>query len=337
MKKKEITLEKLEHSIFTIPTKLDEDSVFSYLNALKTREVSQEIFLDFSEVDFSYPFGMLVLASELKDYIQKNKIQIVKVNLDYRKQVYHYLGHIGFFQFLGINKGNDIGQATANNNYLPITILKRDLLEIDPKNGQLGPAVQKESEKLTKVILNLERSGINHPLAYCFREVIRNVFEHSESDECLVCAQKWRDGSLEIAILDRGIGIRKSLEKKFPKENNFETLKLAIEPGVSKANVYDEANDDVWANSGFGLYVLSEICKKTGSFILASGESALAIKDNEISEKPYSFHGTAVYLKMNRPKGKNVSDFIKEIIARGEEIAKSKTGRSKASKITKTI
>jgi hypothetical protein len=320
-----------------IPPKIDVEDVFNFIQELNSITKLEKIILDFTKIEYALPFGTLVLASELKQFIDSVGIDAIDVELNYNKPVYHYLKHIGFFQYIGINRGNEIGVAEANNNYLPITLIKRENLMKNYNSKILGPAIQKESEKLTKIILNIPGSTLNHPLAYCFREVIRNVFEHSQSDECILSAQRWKNGLLEIAILDRGIGIKKSLGNKFPGKDNIEILNLAIQPGVSKADIYSDKDDNVWANSGFGLYVMSEICRETGSFLLVSGESALSIENKETTDKDFSFFGTAINLKISKPKGKNVSDFIKSIISTGEKISESIPGRSKPSRISKMV
>ena len=43
-------------------------------------------------------------------------------------------------------------------------------------------------------------------VSYCLREVIRNVFEHAQTDTCTVMAQRYSDGAAEIAIIDNGMG-----------------------------------------------------------------------------------------------------------------------------------
>ena len=100
----------------------------------------------------------------------------------------------------------------------------------------LGYVVQVESERLARLVTQKNELKINAPLAYCFREVIRNVFEHADADRCAVCAQKGSDGYVEIAIVDSGRGIRRSLQEKHPVSSDREALELALRPESAAAS-----------------------------------------------------------------------------------------------------
>ena len=163
---------------------------------------------------------------------------------------------------------------------------------------------------------------------------IRNTFEHGETDRSVLSAQKWHDGEIEIAIIDHGRGIRESLAEHITTGDDCEALNLAILPGVSRS--IDQSNDNEWGNSGFGLYVLSELGKRYGVFYLVSGRSFLIAKDNLIECIDCVFQGTAVGLKIKKPKGTNFQELIEEIVAEGEKISGSSQFPRRASKSSKT-
>ncbi|MDQ3623791.1 MAG: hypothetical protein M3463_15090 [Verrucomicrobiota bacterium] len=181
----------------------------------------------------------------------------------------------------------------------------------------LGYVVQIESERLARLVTQKNELKVNAPLAYCFREVIRNVFEHAETDRCAVCAQKWSDGRIELAIIDAGRGIRRSLEEKHAISSDSAALEQALRPGVSR-NLSNDP-DDPWGNSGFGLYVLSELGKALGVFRIVSGTGALTLRNDTANIDRAAFAGTAIQLRLKAPKGINFADFIGAIVARGEK------------------
>ncbi len=122
-------------------------------------------------------------------------------------------------------------------------------------------------------------------LQYLLREAIRNIPEHAETDDVWLCGQYWHNRDLaEIAILDEGIGIFKSISHNQVHRayisSNEEALRWALKPGVSVAFIPSrgQRDDDPWANSGYGLYMISEICKLTeGWFTLASGDDCIRV------------------------------------------------------------
>jgi hypothetical protein len=108
-------------------------------------------------------------------------------------------------------------------------------------------------------------------VSYCLREIVRNSFEHGQVDECLFMAQRWQNNEAEIAVADAGCGIHETI---FPVHQTVEpraSISLSLQPGVSGIN----ANPDMgfYSNSGFGLYVVSQLGMRYGEFsIQSSGE-----------------------------------------------------------------
>ena len=206
---------------------------------------------------------------------------------------------------------------------------------MDETGRMLGDIVQEESNLLAQVITQKRELKFNRPIAYCLREIIRNVFEHANTDRCAICAQKWFDGTVELAVVDQGRGVRKSLEEKHSFTSDFEALVYSTKPGMSRA--LPMATEDAWANSGFGLFVLSELGRKIGPFLLISGGTGLRADNGEIRQLHAQFHGTAVKLKIKPPKGINFEEFIHNIISEGEVLTGEGQGRRRASKSTRLV
>lgn len=108
------------------------------------------------------------------------------------------------------------GEASGNDNYLPITELDFHTMhrkEIDKGNLiEMGNLIESESEKLSK-ILSRNNKELQTLLTYLLREILRNIPEHSNSTKAWICGQYWTNNTAEIAIIDEGIGIKNSLQK----------------------------------------------------------------------------------------------------------------------------
>ena len=134
------------------------------------------------------------------------------------------------------------------------------------------------------------------------REIIRNTVEHSESSEIWFVCQYWSlDNSVEMCILDEGIGIYNSLKKnellKF--SDCLEAIKLSLEPGISSKDIEFEAlSDNEYGNSGFGLHMTSSICKEFGEFVIGSGDKIVYLKNNSIFPADILINGTILRLKL---------------------------------------
>ena len=110
-----------------------------------------------------------------------------------------------------------------------------------------------------------------------FREMIRNVYEHSGMDEVYVCAQYWPSYNLvEISIVDNGCGVKSAMEKKFKDMSEEELLSLALKPGISaESNHSWIGKNNRLSNSGYGLPITKELALAyDGYFIFCSGNHA---------------------------------------------------------------
>jgi hypothetical protein len=101
------------------------------------------------------------------------------------------------------------------------------------------------------------RSRPTSMLSYSLRELMRNVFEHSETDSLYYCAQYWpKSSKVEVAVADFGIGIRRALSRNpnFRFDSDKEAREYSLLPSVSGAT-HRERSSGTWFNSGYGLYM----------------------------------------------------------------------------------
>ena len=131
--------------------------------------------------------------------------------------------------------------------------------------------------------------------------------------------------------MDEGIGVHRSLTAnlfhKRENETNLDSLRSAIRPGISKAFRRGSENSDTdrWSNSGFGLYVVSELCKKLkGRFLLISGDNYVYTSGDieEIECGQNHLDGTLVAIELPLQNTDiDSTALLNSIIDAGEKIA----------------
>lgn len=325
--------------VIFLPKKLDTKTVFSITTQINNdKEV--EYCLDITNLIFSLPFGALVLSTELAYICQKEGRNIKLRGYSEFNEVHSYLGHIGFFKTAYYSFGKEPGEARGNNRYIPIRKLSKKYFldqqaEMENELGVTRPLqdfIQSESDKMALLIT--QKSDEVDAISYCFREIIRNVFEHGDADECIVCGQKWKNGMVEIGIVDNGCGILNSLKQKFDISSNAEALEMALQPGVSSKDINAK---HVWSNSGFGLYILSELGKRFGKFMVCSGNQGIVCSSGQQRANNYGFHGTAIQITINLNDSKGILSVIDSIADEGEKIAAQKGRIVKASQKSRMV
>lgn len=119
---------------------------------------------------------------------------------------------MGFFKAFGLNHGKSPGEARGSQSYLPITLLNAREIRNDAAEMKVNPGEILEglSKELTQVLTQTKEGDLYDMLVYSLREMLRNVVEHSRCIEFGLCAQYWPSmNRVSLAILDRGIGIKK--------------------------------------------------------------------------------------------------------------------------------
>jgi len=323
------------------PHELNDLSATRYVNDIYRARLESDLILNFSTLNFVSPSGALILALGIRDIVKerlKSKLDTQALGARKKSGAVSYLGHFGFFHFIGIGIGNKPNEVTGGRNFLPITTI--DINEFDNNKIAIQEQITTRSYELAKLIYpkSADVSRVDM-LAFCLREVIRNVFEHAGTERCHVMAQKWANGYAEISIADEGIGIPKSLSKSHSFTNSKAALQLAIQPGITRNTA--PVNDDAWQNSGFGLYVVSEVGNENGRFSLVSDKTMLVKEDGQSTWLPTAVNGTIVNLKANTNDSEYFPNILQLIVSKGEEAAETipgavKTG-SKGSKMIDPI
>lgn len=299
-----------------LPPNFDIDNLSGFFSQIDACAQINDITLDFSTLTYSWPTGMLVFGMKLRQWISRRKILGLSTyhrNVTAQKTVQSYLMHLGFFDFIGIPRGNEVNAGSGSSSYLPIRRICRTDLDVE----KLFDSINEEARKLAGVISgSFDDSETLRTYQYSIRELIRNVFEHSQAEECYVCGQRWQSGRVEFAIIDAGVGICSTLSTQYQLNSDSEALLMAIRPGVSRTNGFKD-NENIYDNSGFGLFVLSELGKNFGWFCLGSGTARIVGTESIASHEGYAMNGTFFGARFNRAPH-NFRQVLHEIIESGE-------------------
>ena len=321
-----------------LPHTWNEAEVIQFLGQLCNLPDSiPELNLDLQQTEFVEPFGVLLIAETIKTLVAQRKMSGLRTYLTLPPETVHssvqsYLTFFGFYDYI---KGKALPYINSGKGrYVPLTLIQKDdIIDKTHGNENMQQVISQLSEQLAEIIFS--RIMEQTMTSYCFREIIRNVFEHAETDSCLIMAQRWeRREEAEIVVLDNGIGIYGSLAPTLGISSIDAALSEALRPGVSSKLKIDASEQ--WANSGFGLYILSQIGQELGEFFLASNGRFVKIQSTTDSpvfgEMPF-FGGTVVKLRIELDVAEFFPNLLHRIVEEGEKMAPEGRKASESSKM----
>ncbi|MEH2550750.1 anti-sigma regulatory factor (Ser/Thr protein kinase) [Bradyrhizobium sp. AZCC 2262] len=297
---------------------------------------------DFAKVTFVTPGWMLVVGDALRNF------RAARPNAKRQAINYRHLGypaHVGFFQYFGVDYGQAPAEALGSNTYVPITEvnvleLRKDAAE---RYVQLGELIEEAAQQLARVLTQTNDGEVVETLTYSIREIVRNVVEHSGAETYTIAAQYWpARNCAELAVSDIGCGILESLREnpKLQIEVDSDALKLSLLPGISSKAWRNRKTADVWANSGYGLFMTQRLCSLGGEFTLLSGTAGMRIADGETVTVQCNARGTTVVLRIDAGAVASLPKRLSEFRDEGARLAKlvggaNKFGPSLASQVLK--
>jgi len=256
--------------------------------------------IDLSKVSFVDPYGMLALL-EIGELCLLEDVR-KSVILPQSPEVCAYLDRMDFFTFAKRCFDLDYSSSgfSENHHRSPESDV---LLEITPieKSNDIHTIVGKVRDRAQAILathLRYDERAINGFIV-ALSEVCQNIIEHSEN-KGFVGIQKYRYQSLEknivkIAVMDVGIGFRKSLANRFKLKSDFEAIDKALLHGASRYE--DEGR-------GHGLAgVRKFVTQWQGKLSIRSGTARLSIipqwaggRDQE--RKLISFPGSQINIML---------------------------------------
>lgn len=133
-------------------------------------------------------------------------------------------------------------------------------------------------------------------LRICVNEVVQNVQDHSGSVIGCVMSARFMisRGEVRVAIVDHGVGICSSLQKRFPDTTPSLALKRVTQGHYSAMSRVN--------NMGLGISNLCGIIDALGGDIFILSEKAAAVKHSnrawDIREHSFDFEGTGVFFTL---------------------------------------
>ena len=214
----------------------------------------------------------------------------------------HYLKRMGLFDFLKIDSGIEIIEHESAGRFIPLQQITNS---------------EKLTEFITDVVplLHLEPKHAE-PIRYILSELMRNVFEHAESKiGVIMCAQYYKkSNTIRIGIVDRGVGIQKTISALHKAKTDLEAIKLALTPGITGTTKRIGGTD---YNAGAGLFFIKSIATVNKDFFViysgkgmykllkASSEKGIRLHSDPFKDKyssgenfPY-WQGTTVGIDIN--------------------------------------
>ena len=250
-------------------TQITKDNFEQLLNLF--RESSA---INLSDVTFIDPYGMVGIL-ELGELFKSEGIRKT-IYLPKSEEILKYLERMDFFKFADTYFELEPSEPQISGKY------KRSsysdvLLEITPieKSDDIHFIVGRVKERAQSILtkhLHYEEKAINDFIV-ALSEVCQNIIEHSET-KGFVGIQKYHFQSLnknvvKIAVMDIGIGFRKSLSERFSLKNDFQAIENALLHGASR---YAEKG------RGHGLAAVRKFVNQwNGRLSIRSGSAKLSI------------------------------------------------------------
>lgn len=260
-------------------------SVISELSDLKNA-VNDNIHLDipFAFGNFIDAEVFVIINSIVNELRSVGKSVTISIDVNQNSNILNYASRINFFKHLGIAFDETFERHPAKGKFVEITHLPSNNYVLD--------------DNLIDVFTNnfsLSTEALNS-LIFVFDELMCNVTLHSQSQNggYYFCQKYPNRNTVEIIIVDSGIGIAKSLNKAFSNYNEPKCLEECIKYEVTCGN-----------GRGHGLFFIAELIRRNkGSLTLLSGESHLLIDKGhqKLSNNAY-WDGTIVkcVFKLNNP------------------------------------
>ena len=250
-------------------TQITEESFEQFLHNFK-----ESLAIELREINFIDPYGMVGLL-EIGELFKSEGIRKI-IYLPESEEVLKYLERMDFFQFAEryfILEPSDIqiSEKYLRSSYSDV------LLEITPieKSDDIHFIVGKVKDRSHAILarhLNYDENAINNFIV-ALSEVCQNIIEHSEY-KGFVGIQKYRFQGIDknvvkIAVMDIGIGFRKSLSERFSLKNDLDAIEKGLLHGTSR---FTEKG------RGHGLSAVRRFVKQwNGKLSIRSGTAKLSI------------------------------------------------------------
>src|SRR4030066_1850921 len=230
--------------------------------------------IDLRDAAFIDPYGMVGIL-EIGELLKSKGIRKT-IQLPQSEEVLKYLERMDFFKFANRYFALEPSKPNICEKYLRSSYADV-LLEITPieKSDDIHFIVGKVKDRAHSILTrhrNYDENAINGFIV-ALSEVCQNIIEHSEY-KGFVGIQKYHFQNLnknvvKIAVMDIGIGFRKSLSERFSLKNDLEAIEKGLLHGASR---YADKG------RGHGLSAVRRFAKQwNGKLSVRSGTAKLSI------------------------------------------------------------
>jgi anti-sigma regulatory factor (Ser/Thr protein kinase) len=234
----------------------------------------KSLVIDLREITFIDPYGMVGLL-EIGEVLTSEGIQKL-LYLPKSEEVLKYLERMDFFKFADRYFRLEPSKPQLSEKYQR-SAYSDVLLEITfiEKSDDIHFIVGKVKDRGHAILarhLNYDENAINN-FVVALSEVCQNIIEHSKT-KGFVGIQKYHFQNLnknvvKIAVMDIGIGFRKSLSERFSLKNDLEAIEKGLLHGASR---YADKG------RGHGLSAVRRFVKQwNGKLSIRSGTAKLSV------------------------------------------------------------
>lgn len=280
--------------------------ILEYLNRFEEKydnNKASEIIINFNDYKFISPSALCILNIYLYGIKKENPKVDIKIN-NILDDIQRYMSRLDFYKNLGIENHENFNRQEEIGRFTTIKIINEDnKYEVI---GEIMNIIVKNKKDLPL--------DIYHTLDWSIGELIDNVFEHSESDVgCMFVAQNYKK-YIELCIVDKGIGIDKSLgrEKEYNELDPEEVLKKATEKAVTRGT-----------GQGNGLYYTKKFIElNRGEMQIFSNSSRFRLNDGIIDNNTKTglpWKGTIVGICINKNTNIDITEVFNVDISNPQE------------------
>lgn len=221
--------------------------------------------VDLSRLCFASPAPPAVLATGIRFLVQSGADLVLRRPSD--EDCHEYLIRFDFYSRLGIDLPYQWTRRDPTGRFLA-------LAEVDAED-RCHEAAKALTEIVCRQAPGLDEAG-ERSVFIALVEVLDNVFHHARSEVApIVCAQFYRDGRIEMAITDSGIGFAESLRRNPAHRLKIYSDAAAIELGIQRGVTANPHG----GNSGEGLFFARELVRdNSGAMVIHSGTGRLSIR-----------------------------------------------------------
>jgi hypothetical protein len=300
-----------------------------FLRQLYALRAENSITVDARQWRFVRPFNMLLIGGHVNHFRHVHQ----QTNLQFEN--FHpsssgYFRHIRFIDYLN-GQHDNMQNMVRNENYISITRVPTQKLIANSaqNNEEIAETIDDYAGVIVDLLFRGREVSIDSKkiLRFSIREIVRNVFEHSQAIEFYVTGQYWPSQKrIQVALCDTGVGIKSSISRnrKLEVKSDRDALHLALMPGISGSpdKLHEGNLSEGWRNSGFGLFMTSRFCRKSGGFSFSSGDCCLVLDEHKtVHEIPFA-PGTAIRLDLHERDLINADNTLRRLEREGEAIQK---------------